>query len=128
MSADDEVDVETAADADLGSELAGYLLERLRLRRRRVALRYRHPFVATEPDLLRQRDSAQEGYFERLGGIAAAAVTEDVGVVAALRTGVAAHVFDDTEDRDVQVAEHRQRLGRDAQRHVLRRGYHDNST
>ena len=56
-----------------------------------------------------------------LGGLAAAAVAEDLFALAAVAADEVAHVLDDAEDRHVHLAEHRQALAGVDQRHVLRR-------
>ena len=51
----------------------------------------------------------------------AAAVSEDVGFVAAVRTDEMAHVLDDAERRDVQLLIHPNGAAAVGERHLLRR-------
>src|SRR5688500_12816417 len=50
---------------------------------------------------------AEEGDAEHFGGLASAAVTEDLFALATVAADEVTHVLDDAEDRNVDLAEHR---------------------
>ncbi len=64
------------------------------------------PGITADADLRVDFNFAEEGDVEGLGEARAFAVAEDVNALFAMRAGEVAHVFDDAEDFDVDLAEH----------------------
>src|SRR4051812_1397654 len=76
-------------------------------------------------DLRVERQLAEQLHVVLLGHALAAASTEDVLDVAAVRTDVQAHVLDDAEHGHRDLLEHLETLARIGQGDVLRRGHND---
>ena len=72
-----------------------------------------------------QRQAAQEFDVVILAHPLTAATTKDMLFVTAFRANMDAHVFNDAENRDIDLLEHFQALARVDQRDVLRRGNND---
>src|SRR5438034_1373001 len=100
------------------SQAASDCPECVRLRRIRGGGHRRRAFVSVAHHRRVERYRAEERHAEALRRALPAALGEDRRLLAAVRADEDAHVLHDAEDGHVQLLEHRQRLRRDADRHV----------